>query len=211
MQTIVHARAFLRFARLPAKEEFTLIDCGCALGEALQLIAEKYPRARLTGIDLSSMAITRCQSEHPGLAHFEVRRIENLEKTYDVAYASNILEHFVDFKTVARGLMRHCRRAYIIVPFMETHNGQPLSPNPTNHHQHSFDRQSFDFLVSEGLAATVESRVIACPHVWSWSLRTLIIQNIFKNPIRLILGKPIARNPMKVLFNVSREAGRRTL
>ena len=49
-QTRVFAEHFIRHAGLPADQAFSLLDAGCALGDALALFAASYPKARLHGM-----------------------------------------------------------------------------------------------------------------------------------------------------------------
>jgi ubiquinone/menaquinone biosynthesis C-methylase UbiE len=200
-QTRMFAEAFCQHVRLDYAGTFTLLDVGCALGDALRAFHEHYPNAELHGIDISDVAISRCQAELGVQAQFSVGSIERLVQSFDVIYVSNVLEHFTDYKEKVRSLTKHCRRLCIMVPFNERCNGKPLMPDPNQHHQHTFQRNSFDYLVREGVAKLVCPHVVSCPGAWGWTLRQKVKQEL-KNPIRWLLGRPRSYELLQVIFDI---------
>src|SRR5579872_1299297 len=69
-QTRLFAQAFHRHAKVRLKPDFSLLDVGCALGDALPVWRQHYPKARLYGCDFSGTAIRRCQEVYGSIAHF---------------------------------------------------------------------------------------------------------------------------------------------
>jgi SAM-dependent methyltransferase len=200
-QTRLFAAAFCQSVRLEYPRTFTLLDVGCALGEALRVFHKQYPNAELHGSDISQVAISRGRAELGTLAQLSVRSIEQLVQNFDVIYVSNVLEHFTDYKKKARSLAEHCQRLCIMVPFTEHHNGKPLMPDPTQHHQHTFERNSFDYLVREGVAKVVRSHVVSVPGAWGWTFQQKV-KHQWKNPMRWLLGRPCAHEPLQVVFDI---------
>ncbi len=186
---------------------FSLLDAGCALGEALKHFAVVYPRASLHGIDFSATAIERCREEIGTLASLSVGTLDDVAGRYDLIYCSNILEHFPDFETKARRLIQHCNRLCILVPYKERdYRLKPLIPDPTAQHQHTFLRDSFDFLAVEGLAEGVESQVFSCPGAWGWTIPTRMKQSV-KNVARVLLGRPRKLPRKQILFDIRSSHG----
>lgn len=200
-QTRVFAEHFVRHADLPGDGNFSLLDVGCALGDALSLFAEAYPKANLHGVDFSAMAIERARQALGDRAKLTQGDIESFIGQFDAVYCSNTLEHFADFDRKARCLLHHCKRLFVMVPFQELRNGQPLRPDPIEHHQHTFERDSFDFLLREGLASRVDVRVFACPGAWGWSRREHALQ-FLKNLARIAHGRRWVRAPYQVLYTI---------
>lgn len=201
-QSRIFAEHFVAHAGLQAQASFSLLDAGCALGDALALFAQQYPRARLHGIDFSATAIDRCRRDQLAKAAFEVGDLMAIADTYDVIYCSNTLEHFADFDTEARHLMRHCRKLFVMVPFHELQHGKAIAPNPLEHHQHTFERQSFDFLLREGLASRIDCQAFACPGAWGWGAAEHMTQFV-KNIARLALGRSWVHPPLQVLYEIT--------
>jgi SAM-dependent methyltransferase len=202
-QTRVFAETLCHHVALPTKEPFTLCDFGCALGDGLKVFRKRYPRAVLFGVDFSATAIARCRAENSGLATFSVASFEDLDGQFDVIYASNILEHFRDPEEKARLLLARCRRLLLMVPFREPLACGPDGTPPAGEHQHSFDERSLEFLLAEGLAHSVTAKVVACPGVWSWTLKRRVKEGL-KNMLRSLLAKARAVEPLEVIFDVVR-------
>jgi SAM-dependent methyltransferase len=200
-QTRVFAEHFLRHAALPRDEAFALLDVGCALGDALELFASTFPKAKLQGLDFSATAISRARQSLGDKVELRQGDIEDVHGHFDVIYCSNTLEHFADFDRKARGLVQHCKRLFIMVPLHELRAGQPLRPDPSEHHQHTFERDSFDFLVREGLASRIQMSIFACPGAWGWSPAAHAVQFV-KNLARTALGRDWLAAPRQILYNI---------
>jgi 2-polyprenyl-3-methyl-5-hydroxy-6-metoxy-1,4-benzoquinol methylase len=171
-QTFLFAKKFTELIKIESNENFSIMDAGCALGGALRLFSEIYPLASLYGIDFSENAIKICEKEYGKFAVFSVGDLGDIEGFYDLIYCSNTLEHFSDFKEKSRQLICHCRQLCIMVPFQELDSkGKPILPNPNNHHQHTFDKASFDFLLAEGLATDIKTEIFSCVGAWGWTHR----------------------------------------
>ena len=162
-QTRVYVQAFCSRVTFSRTESFSLLDFGCALGEGLRVFHKRYPRARLYGQDISPLAVARAQEQLGPAATLSAGDLDSLAGHYDVIYTSHVLEHFPDYQEAARALLGHCQRLCVVVPFEEMLHGQPLQPGARRQHQHSFFRESFDFLVHEKLAPRVSVHVICCP------------------------------------------------
>jgi SAM-dependent methyltransferase len=165
-QIRLFAKYFLAHAALP-KHLFTLLDGGCGTGSALREIRKIYPYAKLIGCDLEREHIKIAEKRnrrHGVFVHEDIRNISNF---YDFIYVSNVLEHIEDWTKVVKHLLSCCRRLYVLVPHREIiRDGRRRNINEIDH-VNSFDKNSFDHLVQDGLR--IESRVIRTPGAWGHS------------------------------------------
>jgi len=208
-QTRIFAEHFTKSIQLDPSTTWSILDAGCALGEAIKHFSKVYPHASIYGIDFSRTAIERCKNELGKISNFSVGDLEDIEGHYDIIYCSNTLEHFSDFEKKARNLAMHCNRLCILVPYRELREGKPLSPCASQHHQHTFRLNSFDFLVQEGLSHDIKIQMFSCPGAWGWNLSTRVTQGL-KNIVRVILNKPMVYTPKQILYDIivtSEESG----
>lgn len=200
-QSRIFAEHFTALIQLDPTAVFSILDAGCALGDALVHFAKVYPHATLHGIDFSTKAIARCKKEIGAIATLSAGSLEEIDGHYDIIYCSNTLEHFPDFESKAAGLAGHCARLCILVPYKELYCGKPLTPSPNRHHQHTFLDDSFDFLIREGLAKSIEKRVFSCPGAWGWTTSLRILKEV-NNLARVLLNRPRRFPPRQILFDV---------
>ena len=203
-QTRVFAEHFTRHFKIDRNSSFSLLDMGCALGDAIRHFSIVFPNAVLHGIDFSETAIERCRKEMGDMATFAVGDMMDIRGQYDIIYCSNSLEHFADYDAKARKLLEHGTRLCILVPFEEMKNGQPLRPDPNEHHQATFHRDSFNFLIQEGLAHRISTAVFSCPGAWGWPFRQRAEQSL-KNMIRPLLGRPLLLGPKQIFFDIKKQ------
>jgi O-antigen/teichoic acid export membrane protein/SAM-dependent methyltransferase len=201
-QTRLFANAFCEHTSIDLRNGQTLLDCGCALGDATPVLKKHFPTARLYACDFSTESIRRCKEQFVNIASFFVASIDEISGVFDVIYSSNTLEHFTDYKDKVRIMLQHCRYLCILVPYNEQRFGKDLEYDPYYHHVVTFREHSFDFLLDEGLAKKIyRTKVFAVPNAWSWSRRTWIKQSL-KNIIRPLLWLPLARNNKQILFEI---------
>lgn len=164
-QTQLFAAYFLDTVRLPRSAQ-TLLDVGCAMGDALPIFREYYPDLELRGCDISSRAIEEARASFGNIATFHTWGFEDIRGSFDVIYCSGTLEHFENNLDIVRGLLRHCRWLYALVPYMEMRHGMRLKPEPGQWHVATIDASTFDPLLREGLVKRVRHWIHPCPVAW---------------------------------------------
>ena len=200
-QTELFARYFDQIITLPTGK-FTLLDVGCALGQAAVFFARRYPEATVSATDISDVAISRGKAQYGDMVNFFTEEIGRINGQYDVIYCSNVLEHFHDFTQKTLHLATCCRRLCIMVPYNQRQRGRRLVPDASNfEHQYSFYEDSFDFLLDEGLATGIETAFHPCPVAWGWNRRQRITHCI-DNFIRRISNRPHENEPMQIIFDI---------
>lgn len=202
-QTRIFASKFCEKIDLGTDSSFSILDVGCALGEALKVFQSNYPLAQLYGIDISSVAVSRCILDKSIKANFMIGRIDDIINNYDVIYISNVLEHFSNFDDIAARLITNCERLCIMVPYNEKNCGENLKANSNMHHQHTFEKNSFDYLVDKKLASSIKTHVISCPGAWGWT-RKQRLKNKIINLVRLLRLKTIDNEPLQIIYDIRR-------
>lgn len=126
---------------LPPIGEFSLLDIGCALGDGCELLQEKFPEARITGVDISVVGIEKARNKTKKVEYFvcDVLR-EPLRDTYDYITIVETLEHFDDPFLVIDKLLNSVNNSIII--------SVPYTPNDTGHrswdeHRYAFNENTF--------------------------------------------------------------------
>lgn len=177
-QTRLFAECFHKHVRIPYRGRFSVLDVGCALGDALPVWREHCPEADLHGTDVSEVAIAEARSLHGTIFTFDSASFEEISGHYDVIFCSNVLEHFEEYVEIARVLLQHCNTLYVMTPFAERDSvGRALAPSPAEHHVATFLEDSFEQLEREG-AARVTTKVVRCPIAWSPTLMQEILWHV---------------------------------
>lgn len=98
----------------------SLLDWGCALGDGLARLVERFPLLVGTGCDHSLAAIEKARKSFPKLTFTDNAPRESAER-YDIVLTSNTLGHFADPWKYAEELAASARDLLIIfVPFHDT-------------------------------------------------------------------------------------------
>lgn len=195
-QTRLFAHFFLKTVSL-SKEAKSLLDVGCALGDALPEIHIKYPKMQLFGCDVSSNAIEKAREKYGNIASFEVGGFNDIKGYYDIIYCSNTLEHFENYLEIACKLLNNCKWLYILVPYMELKDGKPLSVEPNQWHVATFDKHSFDSLLETGDAASIRYWIKFTPGAW-YNGRVSVFQKLKAR----LLRSPVPLEYSQIFFEI---------
>lgn len=97
-------------ARIPAANPASVVDLGCGAGNLAPLLLQRWPHARVTGVDSSAEMLAKARTDHPQatFVHGDVATWQPLEPA-DVLY-TNALLHWIDgHDTVIPGLLEHVK------------------------------------------------------------------------------------------------------
>jgi SAM-dependent methyltransferase len=118
-QTIHYAKANVACINTAVDFNGSILDFGCALGDAIPVYSAAFPKARLEGIDISENAIAICKAKYGALGNFRVGTAKDISFS-NIIIASHVLEHLSDDKMIVEELVRKCNDLYVFVPFRES-------------------------------------------------------------------------------------------
>ncbi len=132
-QTTEYAKANVAHLSIPKGFEGTILDFGCAKGDAIPVYSDHFPKAKLIGIDISEIAIEGCRKKYGSLAEFRSGNISSVPAV-DVIIASHVMEHLTDDKSVALELLKKCQDLFVFVPYKEN----PLFEEHVNYYTDNY-------------------------------------------------------------------------
>lgn len=203
-QTRKFAEYFVRRARVDRGIE-SLLDVGCALGDAAPVLHSAYPWIKLQGCDFSENSIQRCRERYGAISEFFVSSLENISGDWDAIFCSNVLEHFENYLLVAEGLLRHCRVLYIMTPYNELRNGEPIIAAEGYEHKVTIIGNSFDYLLESEKASSIKTDIFECPGAWGWGLKRKLLHLAY-NIKHGKSWKEASCFPRQILFTISRSS-----
>ena len=134
-----------------AGEKFSLLDIGCAFGEANEVFKPRFPGMIYTGVDISRVSIERAKHQYPQTKFRVVAPDWSGMPKADFVLASNTLEHLTDWMARLTIMCRLARRAaFVLVPCEE----EVLDPE----HVARFDERVFP--IRQGTKRLAHLRVI---------------------------------------------------
>ncbi len=103
-------------------QRFTFCDWGCAEGDGTDVLGSYFGRDRVCGIDFSRTAVEKARGLYEDL-EFQVEdwlKEGAADKSYDVVFSSNTLEHFRRPYEVLHTLLAHANKCVVLLlPYRE--------------------------------------------------------------------------------------------
>jgi 2-polyprenyl-3-methyl-5-hydroxy-6-metoxy-1,4-benzoquinol methylase len=140
-------------ALLPKDTPFTLFDLGCAIGDGAELILNRFPKAKITGADISEIGIEKAKRKTKGVSYivFDIYKDE-IPETYDYITIIETLEHFDDPKPIVDKCLKHCKKALLIsTPYSRKYQGKIEF---VDEHRYAFNEETFKSYNSEVVKVT---------------------------------------------------------
>lgn len=143
----------------PKDVSFSLLDVGCALGDGCELLQSHFPRAKITGADISTVGIEKAKLKTRLVEYLVLDILKDpLPSTYDYITIVETLEHFDNPFPIVEKCLGHVRDAVIIsVPYKESDRygkgggGRKLT---FSEHRFIFDEYTFDGYCCEVVRVT---------------------------------------------------------
>lgn len=132
-QTREYALANVKNINLSSNFTGSILDFGCAQGDAIPIYKVAFPKANISGIDISESAIATCQHRFGDIADFISGDFTNISEK-DVIIASHIMEHLSNDRNIVRDLLTKCKNLYVFVPFKEN----PLYHEHVNYYDEDY-------------------------------------------------------------------------
>ena len=186
-QTQLFAEAQLPYLPIVPSFAGSICDFGCGAGDAFSVYRKAWPHAKLLGVDFSAEAIQLCAERYGQIAEFVCGDI-NAVPEVDIIICSNVLEHLEDDKSVVSRLLGKCKTLYVVVPYRE----HSLS----SEHVRNYDENYFSEF-------TVVRKVIFKSRGWTEFGVRSIARIYLKNIFQYLMGQPIRRRRMQILFEIA--------
>ena len=110
------------FFTLARAQRLTFCDWGCAEGDGTDVLGSYFGRDRVCGIDFSNNAVEKARSRYLDLEFLAEEWLTEgaSNKTYDVVFSSNTLEHFKRPYEVLHRLSMHADKCIVLLlPYRE--------------------------------------------------------------------------------------------
>ena len=185
-QTEGFAKSLLKYINIPSDFSGTLLDFGCGLGDAIPVYKEKFPLAKLIGMDISQSAVDKCREKYNAIATF-MQGDHSSAPEVDVVISSNVFEHLSDDRDIAKHLLLKCRYLFIVVPYKE----MPLC----SEHINSYDENYFLEL------SEYNYKIFPCIGWSQFGVRGLWYNIYFKNIFRFLLRRRLCSRSMQIMFS----------
>jgi 2-polyprenyl-3-methyl-5-hydroxy-6-metoxy-1,4-benzoquinol methylase len=92
-----HRRRLIADAITRLPQASTVLEVGCGPGELIMDLKRLCPSARLSGLDLSTVAIEACRRAHPDVTFHVADIVESaLDSSFDLVVCSEVTEHVDD-------------------------------------------------------------------------------------------------------------------
>jgi trans-aconitate methyltransferase len=164
-QTKKYAEANVKYLNIDNGFNGTILDFGCALGDAIPIYLEAFKSAKIIGYDISESAIKNCQERFGDRANFISGEMSNICNC-NLIIASHVMEHLTDDKKIIKQLLNKCEDLYVFVPYKET---------PLYHEHVNFYTEDYYYDLN-----VVNKKVFIVDYIVKLSLL-----EIFKNILRL--------------------------
>jgi len=150
----------------------SILDWGCALGQAVNLFEIRFPCANVVGLDFAKEAIKKARSRFP-YSKFINRLFDKEIDRYDVIYTSNCLEHFTNPLDHIKELLEGTGKYFIaLVPYNQ---GGFEGPMNMDCHLYSFREESFPYSLLCGQFVKHWEKVIPTTGNPLWNAEQILV------------------------------------
>ena len=127
---------------LPAHEEFSLLDVGCAIGDGCELLQARFPKAKISGADISPAGIEKAARKNTRIQYFVFDILKDpMPDVFDYITFIETLEHFDEPFSVINKSLAYTRRALIIsTPYSPERSGPSRG---YDEHRYAFNERTF--------------------------------------------------------------------
>jgi trans-aconitate 2-methyltransferase len=113
-------------ARVPLTSAARVVDLGCGPGNSTALLRERFPSARLTGVDSSSAMLERARQELPGLDFVEADVASfHASEPPDLLFANAVLHWLPDHAALLPRLLAELRPGGVLALQMPRNFSEP--------------------------------------------------------------------------------------
>jgi 2-polyprenyl-3-methyl-5-hydroxy-6-metoxy-1,4-benzoquinol methylase len=127
---------------LPDRQEISILDIGCAIGDGCELLQERFPEAKITGVDISKVGIEKAKKKSKKINYFNLDILkEPVLEFYHYILLIQTLEHFSDPFSILNKCLKQVKKAVIIsVPYRAEYTGKNRR---VGFHRYYFNEETF--------------------------------------------------------------------
>jgi trans-aconitate 2-methyltransferase len=94
-------------SRINIENPEKIIDIGCGPGNSAQILAQKWPNSRITGIDNSLAMLEKAKNDYPK-QEWKIMDAENMiiEEKYDIVFSNSTIQWIPDHKRLINNFIR---------------------------------------------------------------------------------------------------------
>ena len=116
-------------ARLPAENPVEVLDVGCGPGNSTEVLAKRYPGARILGIDSSPEMVTAASHCHPDL-EFRLcdagRELAQLDRQFDVVFSNACIQWIPDHPMLLKNLLGLLKKDGVLAVQVPMNHQEPV-------------------------------------------------------------------------------------
>mgnify|MGYP002538544036 FL=1 len=116
-------------ARLPAGNPREVLDVGCGPGNSTEVLAKRYPGARILGIDSSPEMVAAASHSHPDL-EFRLcdagRQLAQLDRQFDVVFSNACIQWIPDHPMLLRNLLGLLKKDGVLAVQVPMNHQEPV-------------------------------------------------------------------------------------
>lgn len=116
-------------ARLPAENPVEVLDVGCGPGNSTEVLAKRYPDARILGIDSSPEMVAAASHSHPDL-EFRLcdagRELAQLDRQFDVVFSNACIQWISDHPMLLKNLLGLLKKDGVLAVQVPMNHQEPV-------------------------------------------------------------------------------------
>ena len=116
-------------ARLPAENPVEVLDVGCGPGNSTEVLAKRYPGARILGIDSSPEMVAAASHSHPDL-EFRLcdagRELAQLDRQFDVVFSNACIQWIPDHPILLKNLLGLLKKDGVLAVQVPMNHQEPV-------------------------------------------------------------------------------------
>ena len=116
-------------ARIPLRDARSILDIGCGPGNSTEVLAKRYPGARILGIDSSPEMVAAASHSHPDL-EFRLcdagRELAQLDRQFDVVFSNACIQWIPDHPMLLRNLLGLLKKDGVLAVQVPMNHQEPV-------------------------------------------------------------------------------------
>jgi len=114
-------------SRIAGENPSTIVDLGCGPGNSTKILADKWPRAKITGIDNSPEMLKKAQDDFPRISWIlsDISELDNSD-AYDIVFSNATLQWLPDHEALIPRLFGLTNKTGVLAIQVPMNQNAPL-------------------------------------------------------------------------------------